>query len=138
MVDEGASDAPTFYADSDQDGFGDPNASVTQCGAVPTGYVENSDDCFDGNADARPGQTQFFSTDRGDGSFDYDCTGAGDSDRPTGNCSFNGSDCGFAEGWEDAPPACGTSGRVVTGCLTICIGACICDADTDNEVNLCR
>ncbi len=30
-------------------------------------------DCFDGNANAHPGQTQYFETDRGDGSFDYDC-----------------------------------------------------------------
>ena len=30
-------------------------------------------DCYDGNANAKPGQTTWFTTDRGDGSFDYDC-----------------------------------------------------------------
>lgn len=30
-------------------------------------------DCYDGNANAKPGQTTWFTTNRGDGSFDYDC-----------------------------------------------------------------
>lgn len=32
-------------------------------------------DCYDANALAHPGQTGRFETDRGDGSFDYDCDG---------------------------------------------------------------
>lgn len=33
-------------------------------------------DCYDQNANARPGQLTYFTSQRGDGSFDYDCSGA--------------------------------------------------------------
>ena len=39
------------------------------------GYVRDSRDCFDGNANASPSQDQFFDSNRGDGSFDYNCDG---------------------------------------------------------------
>jgi prepilin-type N-terminal cleavage/methylation domain-containing protein len=34
-----------------------------------------STDCYDSNANAYPGQTAWFSVDRGDGSYDYNCDG---------------------------------------------------------------
>lgn len=37
--------------------------------------VSHTVDCYDDNANAKPGQTTHFSTDRGDGSFDYNCDG---------------------------------------------------------------
>ena len=37
-----------FFADSDEDGFGDPAVSVTACEA-PEDYVDNDEDCDDGN-----------------------------------------------------------------------------------------
>ncbi|MFA5886362.1 MAG: hypothetical protein WC863_01125 [Patescibacteria group bacterium] len=46
------------------------------------GYVRqmslaaSTTDCYDSNANAKPGQTAYFLTQRGDGSFDYDCNGA--------------------------------------------------------------
>ena len=33
-------------------------------------------DCYDLNANARPGQTNYFTSQRGDGSFDYNCDGS--------------------------------------------------------------
>jgi hypothetical protein len=66
-----------FYRDQDKDGFGDLAQTTSACTA-PTGYVGNSDDCFDGNKDAHPEQTEWFTEHRGDGSFDYDCSGAED------------------------------------------------------------
>jgi hypothetical protein len=33
-------------------------------------------DCYDQNAEARPGQTEYFTVHRGDGSFDYNCNGS--------------------------------------------------------------
>ena len=39
----------TFYADMDEDGFGDENAPLTAC-TPPSGYVANSEDCDDTNA----------------------------------------------------------------------------------------
>jgi hypothetical protein len=136
-VDEDAHDATTYYADTDGDGYGDPEVSVKACNP-PADHVANSDDCYDGNAEAKPGQTGYFTTDRGDGSYDWNCSGDTESSTPAGACSFNGSDCTFAVGWDGAAPACGTSGDVVDSCLTVCIGICICEAGTSTVQNECR
>jgi len=58
----------TFYADSDNDGFGDPNSIVTDCSA-PTGYVDNDDDCDDTNINVSPNALEVC-----DG-IDNDCDG---------------------------------------------------------------
>ena len=58
-----------FYADADGDGYGDLASTVQTC-SVPTNYVENSDDCDDTTALARPGGTEL----PGDG-VDQDCDG---------------------------------------------------------------
>ena len=61
-----------WYKDSDGDGYGDPKQWLLATQG-PNGFVKNGNDCYDGNKDAKPGQTSFFDKDRGDGSFDYDC-----------------------------------------------------------------
>ena len=43
---EGSTNAITFYADSDNDGFGDSNTMLYAC-SIQSGYVTNSDDCND-------------------------------------------------------------------------------------------
>ena len=45
----------TFYEDADGDGFGDPNGSTKQGCAAPPGYVDNTSDCGDDDADIHPG-----------------------------------------------------------------------------------
>lgn len=66
----------TGYADADADGYGTSTASQVCSGAsLPAGYVSNNTDCYDSNANAKPGQTGWFTTNRGDGSFDYNCDG---------------------------------------------------------------
>ena len=137
LVDEDAIDGVTYYVDSDGDGFGAPDTEIVGC-AVPDGHVENDDDCYDDNAAAKPGQTGYFSVDRGDGSFDYDCSSAVESSTPIGNCSYNGTDCGFSPGWDGSAPACGTSGDVMDACLMVCIGLCICEPSTGSQANECR
>jgi hypothetical protein len=47
----------TYYADADQDGYGDASSSTTGCTA-PNGYVANSNDCDDTNSDVNPGATE--------------------------------------------------------------------------------
>ena len=104
----------TFYRDRDGDGFGDPKESVRGC-TPPDGYVENGEDCYDRNAKAHPGQTDAFATDRGDGSFDYDCDGK--EERRLVSRAFcrekeDGSGCVYASGWLDRKiPRCGQKGR---------------------------
>lgn len=62
---------PTIYVDNDNDSYG-AGASLSSC---PSGKscVTNNQDCYDSNPNAKPGQTQYFSTQRGDGSYDYNC-----------------------------------------------------------------
>lgn len=91
------------------------------CGVaeLPFGYRSSASaagDCYDMNPNAKPGQTQYFPQDRGDGSYDYDCDGSSIPQYPkvgescasypistSSNCSnsFTGQ-------------ACYTTGRVTT------------------------
>ena len=58
----------TYYADSDSDNFGNLNAPLASC-SVPAGYVLNTNDCNDTNANINPNATEICNT------FDDDCDG---------------------------------------------------------------
>jgi PKD repeat protein len=47
----------TYYADVDGDGFGNPNASVSDC-SQPVGYILNNSDCADNSASVYPNATE--------------------------------------------------------------------------------
>jgi hypothetical protein len=49
--------ASTYYADADNDGFGNPNVTVESCDPVP-GYVDNESDCNDSNTAINPNATE--------------------------------------------------------------------------------
>ena len=66
--DDSAADAPTFYLDNDDDGFGGTTTRVT-C-TQPSGYVVDGDDCDDNDDSIFPGATEIC-----DGSVDEDCDG---------------------------------------------------------------
>lgn len=51
-IDEGVT--PTWYADTDGDGYGDPNVTKLACNQ-PTGYTYDNNDCDDTNAYIHPG-----------------------------------------------------------------------------------
>jgi hypothetical protein len=53
------------------------------CGSCNAGYVTDNHDCYDANGDAHPGQTKYFTVNRGDGSFDYNCDNAETKDQQT-------------------------------------------------------
>ncbi len=55
QIDEGV--LISFYADTDSDGFGDPNNSLQAC-SVPSGYVLNNTDCDDSKASVNPTATE--------------------------------------------------------------------------------
>lgn len=105
-----------MYPDVDGDGFGDANVP---CKCVPSkqslnGYVTNAEDCYDHNSNAHPGQTNFYTLNRGDGSFDYDCDG-----NVTLQYNNNGRCQGCAaavQGWDGPIPKAGQTGQYIIGC----------------------
>ena len=68
-VDEGdAADATAWFADGDEDGYGDPSGSVSSCTPLP-GRVSNGDDCDDDRGDVHPGAYEVCDF------IDQDCDG---------------------------------------------------------------
>ena len=112
----GASGATTYYADIDSDGYGDLNQPVSAC-SQPGGFVTNSNDCYDANNNARPGNTSYYSSHRGDGSYDYDCNSVEDK-QYTGSfsCLWDVLSCSYNAGWSSSAPVCGNSGTYLQGC----------------------
>ncbi|MBN2800760.1 MAG: hypothetical protein JXX28_16585, partial [Deltaproteobacteria bacterium] len=68
-IDDSATDAGTWYADGDGDGYGDLRSSERAC-AQPVGYVADSRDCDDAEGAAHPGAAETCAD-----SFDNDCDG---------------------------------------------------------------
>ena len=73
QVDDGVSTPTAFYADADEDGFGDADSSVTEC-EMPSGYVSDWTDCDDTNAAINPDAIEVCD----DGDVDEDCDGSDD------------------------------------------------------------
>lgn len=75
----------TYYRDRDGDGYGDPATATTSC-QPPPGHVALGGDCLDANPNVHPNQISFFSVSyalpSGGESFDYDCSGNEESQRP--------------------------------------------------------
>ncbi len=89
-VDEGGL-TRTCVTDVDADGFPPADAETIEvCGPCPGGTSEllagMPIDCDDENREVRPGQLQYFTTPRDDGSFDYDCDEAETPLHPTESC----------------------------------------------------
>ncbi len=99
---DSASDASTWYIDSDTDGYGDSGSSTSAC-AQPGGYVANDTDCDDASSGVNPGATEVCdgtdndcdgTVDENDAAdattwyLDYDSDGYGDDATATGlSCS---------------------------------------------------
>ncbi|MEK7630092.1 MAG: hypothetical protein AAB432_01770 [Patescibacteria group bacterium] len=85
-----------YYTDTDGDGHA-PNATVNLSGGTRVYAASGTNDCYDSGTNAsnvHPNQTSFFTTARGDGSFDYDCNGQQEFDNALtcidqGVCSTN-------------------------------------------------
>ncbi len=69
-IDEGAQGKTPFYADADQDGFGNVNGVVLAC-ERPAGYVANFDDCNDSDEAYNPAAVETCSD-----PADYNCDGS--------------------------------------------------------------
>jgi hypothetical protein len=108
-----------WFTDGDGDGFGDPSLPSTLACVAPAGSVREATDCLDGSGDVHPGQTTFFATQRGDGSFDYNCDGVEQRSVETqGRCASTGFGfCVHHPGWVGTTvPACGESANFVISC----------------------
>ncbi len=57
FIDEDAADAPTWYLDADNDGYGAAHLPVEAC-SIPAGYVGNSQDCDDLAPGSYPGAVE--------------------------------------------------------------------------------
>ncbi len=68
-----ATDAATWYADTDGDGYGDAASTSVACDQ-PSGHVEDSTDCDDADANQFPGATEWCNAE------DDDCDGSVDED----------------------------------------------------------
>ncbi|MEZ4237380.1 MAG: putative metal-binding motif-containing protein [Myxococcota bacterium] len=100
-----------FYLDGDGDGFGDADLtlSIASCGA-PVGYVDNPDDCDDGNAAINPDAQEVCDND-----VDNDCDGRADDADPevdlsTGTTFYLDADGDSYGGDSDTQVHCGSPG----------------------------
>ena len=82
LVDDNA--GTVWYQDSDMDGYGNPDVSVTEC-IQPMGYTGNSLDCDDTNANINPD-----ATDIADNGIDEDCSGSDATSPLIGIYEFTG------------------------------------------------
>jgi hypothetical protein len=135
-----ASDAPTWYADGDGDGFGDAADPTAAC-AQPTGFVADDGDCDDDDAAVFPGAVELCN------GVDDDCDGSVDeddaSDAPTwyadgdgdgfGDAADPSAACAQPTGFVAADGDCDDDDDAVfPGAVELCNGV---DDDCDESVD---
>ena len=112
VIDEEPVDPTTWFADEDDDGFGDPSNTVDAC-EVPEGFTDDDQDCDDARDDVYPEATEVC-----DG-VDQDCDGMEDEDSVDaetwyrdadedsyGDGSITVASCEVPEGYADNPDDC--------------------------------
>ena len=146
QVDEGEDnpDCIEYFRDLDGDGYGDIDFSRCLCDPDAANHhdVTDSTDCYDSNASAKPGQTSYFTSARGDGSYDYNCDGT-ESKRYTTQEGYSCScdwlvwcTCsGSTDGWSGGVPTCGVSGTWVSNCSDDWFS---CSYTTSSRTQSCR
>jgi hypothetical protein len=110
----------SWWADADGDGFGDADGATDVC--PNAGFVDNDDDCDDGDAAIYPGAEEVC----GDG-VDNDCDGEVDEDCLPDNCvagEFEGHTYAICQGGKNY-------GEAVTACGAM--GAPLAHVDTQDE-----
>ena len=94
-----AIDAPTWYSDSDSDGYGTSTSSLVECGQ-PSGYVSDDTDCDDTDGSIRPDAEEVC-----DG-VDNDCDSTTDIDAIDASTWYSDSDSDGYGALESAETAC--------------------------------
>ena len=105
-----ASDAVTWYADTDADGYGDPDSTTSAC-TMPSGYLSDSTDCDDSDAAINPAADELC-----DG-VDNDCDGDTDESDAvdTTNWYLDGDSDGYGRSDAFTPACTMPSGYSATG-----------------------
>jgi hypothetical protein len=143
-IDEGAEDAPTWYLDRDNDGYGDNAYPIDGLCEAPAGYVSDATDCDDSRPRVNPAVSEYCN------GLDDDCDGTVDeddaidasawfADRDTdgyGNVAVSDIACnrptGFVSDWTDCDD---TDSSVYPGAPEHCDGMDEdCDGTPDNGV----
>jgi len=115
---------PSWYADGDGDGYGNPD-DVQCSNSAPEGYVDNQEDCCDSELMANPDQTEFFAEeyhciDTGEvvSSWDYDCDTMEERRwEDVGRCEIGSFGvCSGVPGWQESVPGCGSAGTWIEDC----------------------
>ena len=116
---ENSGGCENYHKDQDNDSYGDAN-SPPKCFCSATGVYDvfTSNDCYDGNNDAHPNQPAWFKNHRGDGSFDYNCSGSQEKHwtAVAGGCALFQDLCSGVPGWSGSAPACGANGTWKNNC----------------------
>jgi MYXO-CTERM domain-containing protein len=103
-IDSGASNAGALYADTDGDGFGDPNAETLTCADELSGMVADASDCDDSDASVHPDASEIA-----DDGIDQDCDGEDQvSDVPDDTGESAADDDGGEDGGDERS-GCGCS-----------------------------
>lgn len=138
--------ATCWVTDSDSDNYSPaPNTCYTSGGAGRVRKYQltaTTTDCYDSNANAKPGQLNFFTTNRGDGSYDYDCDSDQQKQDPTTyTCSACTNGSGYASfqavsgGWTTAGgAACGASENYYTVTNGTCRDPAVADCSSSVTV----
>ena len=88
-----AADALTWFADADEDGFGDPGETTLAC-EMPNEYVDNTEDCDDGDNAIYPNAIEWC----GDG-VDNDCDGVDQTCGLYGNVAMGSGGAAYGHGY---------------------------------------